>query len=401
MSPLFLIVIPEGNLRLLLSRQGTASALPFLKCYSSGTALIERFAMEKPDRSSYSVLDFMEWKSAGTLEVTPKFQRRSVWKSPARGFLMDTLIKGMPVPPIYLRKRQSDDFKQMIREVIDGQQRIMAVTEFIAGKYAISKNLRPDKKPAKFAQLPLAEQDAIRNYSFICEIVTGISDEEVLQMFARLNTYAVQLSKQELRNGRWFGQFKQTAYKLSFEHIEFWRNKKLFSEQKIARMLEAELTSELLIAMIAGMQDKKESIDDFYEKYDENFPKAQDYAKKFRAVMTEIDECLGTDLSQTAFRRPPLFYTLFCVIYHHRFGLPNTDPASPKVKMREAEQQGLRDAVIRFSEALDQYQKAAKTGEQPKIPKRDAAFVNASVQQTDNIQPRDARFDALYHASFE
>ena len=91
----------------------------------------------------------------------------------------------------------------------------------------------------------------------MCLMFGDISDGEVLETFARLNTYAVKLNAQELRNGRFFGLFKQSAYTLAFEHVEFWRRNGIFSERNIARMLEVELTSELLIALLDGLQDKK------------------------------------------------------------------------------------------------------------------------------------------------
>jgi Protein of unknown function DUF262 len=357
--------------------------------------------MEKPERSSYTPLDFLEWKQTKSLELTPKFQRRSVWKSPARGYLIDTLMKGMPVPPIYLRRRQSDDFKRTIREVIDGQQRISAVIDFVEGKYALSKGLSGSSKARKFKDLSTTEQDAIRGYSFICEVISGVSDEEVLQMFARLNTYSVQLSAQELRNGRFFGPFKQTAYTLAFQHVEFWRKNKIFSEQKIARMLEAEFTSELLIAMIGGMQDKKKSIDDFYTKYDEEFPESKSISSRFKATVDQISNTFGDDLAKTAFKRTPLFYSLFCAVYHHSYGLPGEDLDSPHTKLNESQKQGLRDSVLRLSEALTEHEEAVKAGETPQTPKRISLFVTASLRQTDNIQPRKIRFNVIYKGAFQ
>src|SRR5688572_30789665 len=88
---------------------------------------VQTLTMQKPERSSYSPLDFLEWRESGALVLTPKFQRRGVWKNPAKSYLIDTILRGMPVPPIFLRTGQSSDKKKMVREVIDGQQRIAAI----------------------------------------------------------------------------------------------------------------------------------------------------------------------------------------------------------------------------------------------------------------------------------
>ncbi len=56
--------------------------------------------MQKPDRSSFTALNFLDWQETGNLILTPKFQRRGIWKTPARSYLIDTILRGMPVSPV-------------------------------------------------------------------------------------------------------------------------------------------------------------------------------------------------------------------------------------------------------------------------------------------------------------
>ena len=63
--------------------------------------------MERPRRAEYTPLDFSQWHAGNSLTLSPKFQRRGVWKPAARSFFVDSLLKEMPVPPIYLRQTQS------------------------------------------------------------------------------------------------------------------------------------------------------------------------------------------------------------------------------------------------------------------------------------------------------
>src|SRR2546426_11791689 len=116
----------------------------------------------------------------------------------------------MPVPPIYLRVRQSDDKKRIVREVIDGQQRIASVLKFMRDELKLSKSLGSNYASKKFSGLSTEEQDQVRQFSFNCEVFQGIADKDVLAIFARLNTYSIPLNNQELRNGRFFGFFKQS-----------------------------------------------------------------------------------------------------------------------------------------------------------------------------------------------
>jgi hypothetical protein len=43
-------------------------------------------------KTFYRVGDFVSWQKAGTLELSPAFQRRSVWKPGAKSFLIDTRV---------------------------------------------------------------------------------------------------------------------------------------------------------------------------------------------------------------------------------------------------------------------------------------------------------------------
>ena len=351
--------------------------------------------MQKPERSSFAALDFVEWLENGSLVLTPKFQRRGVWKTPARSYLIDTLIRGMPVPPIYLRIRQSDDKKKIIREVIDGQQRISAILDFVADKFALSKNLGIAYGARYFSELNSKHQDAIRQYSFTCESFSSISDQEVLEVFSRLNTYSVPLTAQELRNGKYFGPFKRSVYGLATDYLEFWRDNRIFTELNIARMAEAELTSELIVLQIDGFQDKKKSLDLFYELYDEEYREQEKQEARFRSVIDVMTSGVTEVLSDSEFRRTPLFYSLYSAIYHRLYGIPGERaPTIRKSRMSAAETQHLRDVVLTLSEKLSLV-KAGGT-----VPHSYSKFVGACLSQTDNIKPRQIRFAVIYGRAF-
>lgn len=350
--------------------------------------------MDKPHTGSYSLSNFVEWREAQTLEIAPKF-RRSVWKQPQRSFLIDTILRQMPIPPLYLRNIYDTSRKKVVREVVDGQQRLRAVLDFIDEKYTLSRTLDAPYGGKRFSALTEDQKTSIRSYRFICKSFDGISDREVLEVFQRLNTHSVPLSKQELRNGRFFGRFKQSCYRTAYAHLEFWRRYRIFTEDKLARMLEVQLTSELLIAQLDGMQDKKNSIDEFYANYDQGFPEADKHENRFQTTIDQITYALEGTLGEGEFRRPPFFYTLYCAVYHRVFGLPHeTELVTPKKKLSQEERDNLNEAVVTLSNVVS----AAR--EKQSYPKKYRDFVNACLSQTDNIQPRQVRFSTLYTGAF-
>ena len=96
----------------------------------------------------------------------------------------------------------------------------------------------------------------------------------------------------------------------------------VFTRQNIARMLEVEFTSELMLLMLNGVSaGSKPAIDNFYEEHDEEFKARKVVEQRFRRTMDAIDDLLGEDLADMAFNRKLLFYGLFALMYDGLFGL--------------------------------------------------------------------------------
>ncbi|MFD2270569.1 DUF262 domain-containing protein [Undibacterium arcticum] len=74
-------------------------------------------------------------RKSKTLVLSPSFQRRPVWNPGAKSFLIDTILRGLPIPIIFLRD-QKTDLKTLLakREVIDGQQRIRTILSYVCPK---------------------------------------------------------------------------------------------------------------------------------------------------------------------------------------------------------------------------------------------------------------------------
>src|SRR3989338_7244026 len=86
-------------------------------------------------RTQYRVSDFISWQKSGTLELSPSFQRRPIWPPAAKSYLIDTVVRGLPIPIIFLRERKSDlSTLEPKREVVDGQQRLRTLISYIAPK---------------------------------------------------------------------------------------------------------------------------------------------------------------------------------------------------------------------------------------------------------------------------
>ena len=205
-------------------------------------------------KTFYKVVDFVNWLKNGQLKLSPEFQRRSVWKVGAKSYLIDTIVRGMPIPIIFLRdKRTNIDQFEPIREVVDGQQRLRTVLSFVCPQYledfnpsrdafTVSKAHNQAIAGLLFTQLDEETRRSILDYEFDTHILPSkIDDREIIQIFRRMNSTSYTVNKQELRNSGFFGQFKTSLYNLAAEQLQRWRKWGMFSEDDISRMEEVAL----------------------------------------------------------------------------------------------------------------------------------------------------------------
>lgn len=96
---------------------------------------------EKPDYSSITNNSITQYKSDLAfitlmegldqgLYVIPKYQRKFIWLKEQVENLAVSLIRGLPIPPIYVSRNEK---KQM--EILDGQQRMISLFLYYKGKY--------------------------------------------------------------------------------------------------------------------------------------------------------------------------------------------------------------------------------------------------------------------------
>lgn len=114
-------------------------------------------------------------------------------------------------------------------------------------------------------------------------------------------------------------------------------------------MKEAELSTDLVIAIIDGIQDRKK-IKSYYEKYDDRFPKEKTVINRFKKCIDIIAEIYGDVFKKSPFRRTTLFYSLFCAIYDIVYGLPRTTTSNFQIK-REM-YKPIRNALARLEKEL-------------------------------------------------
>jgi hypothetical protein len=279
--------------------------------------------MKSYDSRAYNINDFVEWDKTKQLELNPRFQRRLVWSDKAKSYLIDTILRGKPIPKIFIRQKINVSTRSSTREVVDGQQRLKTILSFVKDGFVVSKRQNPMYGGVLFSQLPEEIQTQFLAYEISVDLLINTPDSEVLDIFSRLNSYAVVLNEQEKINANHFGPFKVLADKIGHKYFEYWTKQDILTSKQIMRMLEVNLVADLLIAMLESIKSKKQ-VKKYYDTYETTFDHDVDALEvEFDNIIIAIAELYPEGLADTEFHRPHLFYSLFTAVGHRVRGLPN------------------------------------------------------------------------------
>ena len=254
-----------------------------------------------------------------TLRLNPKYQRNPIWSIGQKCFLIDSLIFGAPIPQIVIniQTEGSGRDRATIYEVVDGQQRLRAILEFMndewpliattAKSYPVSEIYKPHIGK-KYSDLPSSLQESIWNYQLAVQELRGWDNDQIRALFRRLNYVVEKLNKQELRHSQYFGEFVETVEDLAKD--DFWDNVGVFTRRDSQRMKDVEFVSELFVIIIDGIQEGQSTLDRFYSEYDVVFPNKSRYVSKFRQVLDSLTTLMPF-LADSRFSKKADFYGLF------------------------------------------------------------------------------------------
>lgn len=169
----------------------------------------------KTDGYPMSIGEWTSMYESNELDIHPEFQRFYRWTEPQKASLIESILLGIPLPPIFVSQRQDG-----VWDVVDGLQRLSTIFQFmgilrdetgkrvkplvlegtkylpgLAGIYWEAKNSNDTKAMPKDLQL------LIKRSKLSASIVLKESDESAkYDLFQRLNTGGSELSPQEVRN---------------------------------------------------------------------------------------------------------------------------------------------------------------------------------------------------------
>ena len=214
----------------------------------------------------------------GNIVFDNAVQRGHVWDIKRDSLLIESMVIGYPIPPFYAKRGENKVF-----DMLDGKQRSSAIRRYLNNEYALT-GVSEELEGKYFADLPQEVQDEIISYSLTVYYFEDITDEEVNEMFYRLN------------NGKPLTAIELTRVKAkSFEKIKELSKHEIFTEALKESQINRYTNEDIVIKALVMLNCEKPSLkNDFIRPW---------------IIKTEITEDMAAEVQNA----------LYCIKYTHDY----------------------------------------------------------------------------------
>jgi Restriction endonuclease len=268
---------------------------------------------------------FIELQEDRMLNLSPGFQRKSVWTQSDRRKLICSLLDGYPVPSVFLYRRV-DEHGHLMYDVLDGKQRLETILGFCRARgfkrrgfevqyRFLDHPMWSDKAYWwRWQELDEYDQDRIWNYKLQVVEVDGEFDA-IRDLFVRINSTGKKLTGQERRHAAYVNsQILEEAERVAKRLRKRLVADKVIRTPQIERMKDIELVAELLISFYhEGSINKKAAVDAAMSGGGFNSALLRKAGRDVASAYADASAILP-DIKTTRFRNISEFYTLLMAI---------------------------------------------------------------------------------------
>jgi hypothetical protein len=161
----------------------------------------------KPSVTNPTIADVYHLIDEGKLILRPDFQRKFVWTHEHQEAFIDTILNGLPFPEIYVCEGEIDVQKlRTTRLVIDGQQRLTTIRNYIEGKHD-----HPLVKVPSYQASTTEQKQSFLSYQIVMRDLGKVDEATTREIFRRINLTKFKLEDVEIHNAVYDGDFIQAA----------------------------------------------------------------------------------------------------------------------------------------------------------------------------------------------
>ncbi|MFW5458212.1 DUF262 domain-containing protein [Streptococcus hyovaginalis] len=278
---------------------------------------------ESSHEETFSIKHWVSNRSFGELvdmykydEITvPNMQRKFVWTSSKSSRLIESIILGLPIPPLFLLEVSDNKY-----EIIDGYQRLTTLFNFIEGNpwtgkkvngrniasRLSRKNIIKDIRGKTFEELSSDQKTKIKRSTIplveFRQLNPGDFSSKYL-IFERINTGSEKLNGMQIRKSLAYGSFMENLYELANSDNDFLS---LFSSSQIKKDMHVEALMRIIVMSDIYYKrfiPKKEGIKNILDEYGEENKEDSLKIEKISSIFENIRILLKLFGPQKIFRR--------------------------------------------------------------------------------------------------
>ncbi|MBE0564914.1 MAG: DUF262 domain-containing protein [Krumholzibacteria bacterium] len=333
--------------------------------------------------SQYTIAEYCAGMKRNEIVVNRDYQRSAkVWPAIARSYLIETIMLGLPIPKLYLFQKVDPSNRQSFKEIVDGQQRSIAIREYYDDKYRISSRIETENIAGKkFSELDEVDKQSFMTYRLGADTFINATDDEVRDIFRRMNSYTIPLNAAEQRHAVFQGPFKWFVHALSKEFDPVFLQMGLFTRNRIVRMADATLITEICDAFAKGIRTtKKPQLDALYKSRDRTFREEEEWRDRISEAINQLAE--WTSIHGGKLMRAHIVYSLLLAITHSSDPVLALEPIVPSPRLAAFDDDQVIENLSSLAEALEDPENAGDFGD----------FVEACAKKTNTEEQRVQRF---------
>jgi hypothetical protein len=269
--------------------------------------------MVKYDSWETNVSDIRGKMERGEIIPDPDWQRGYIWKLKDEQLLIDSILRGLPIPKFYLTQ-EYDKKKGVIHYVVDGQQRINGIYRFLTNKFPVEI----DKKRCYFKDLDKNQQKEILSYKLNGHFMKDYKQNDINFLFQRINRTGIKLTNMEVWNNKYYKTEVMSMVNLIYDANKAYYEKALYTEENVKRMLPKDDIIDLCNCLMHGSVEggSRKELEAFLErKKDISVKESASIRSKFSKTIGSMKEILSNDdLQSSLFGKRTHFISLFLAI---------------------------------------------------------------------------------------
>ncbi|KGR73403.1 hypothetical protein NX86_00605 [Streptococcus phocae subsp. salmonis] len=246
---------------------------------------------------------------------TPEMQRKFVWNSVKSSRLIESIILGLPIPPLFLLEVDDNEY-----EIIDGYQRLTTLHNFIEGlpwhgategKRKVTsrlsrQNILKDIKGKSFKELSEEHKTKLRRSTIplveFKQLSPGDFSSKYL-IFERINTGSEKLNGMQIRKSLAYGLFMENLYEAANSNEKYLS---LFSTTQIKKDIHVEALLRIIAVSdikFGRFSPKRYGIKNILDEYGELNRKDKINANRLEIIFSYIEQLVDLFQKNNVFRR--------------------------------------------------------------------------------------------------